>query len=93
MPWNFEKLSAAIAEESNDSLSKEPGMVYQVFEDGEVTLQKSGDLLWQRTLHCIMPPFKEAVSPELFPHKMNGHGYAFVTRDGAERIRALIAAV
>jgi len=93
MPWDVEKLQAAIVEESNDSLSKEPGMVYMVFEDGEVTLQKSGDLLWQRTLHCIVPGLKDAMSPDLFPHKLNKHGYAFVTRDGAERIRALIAAV
>lgn len=40
---------------NNDDAPKQEGMVYQVWEDGEITLQKSGSLLWRRSLHCIVP--------------------------------------
>lgn len=38
---------------SHPEMAYQTGMVYQVWEDGEITLQKSGDLLWERSLHCI----------------------------------------
>jgi hypothetical protein len=43
------------------------GSVYQIWSDGEITLQKSGELLWQRTLHCITPCVVNAPAFQ-FPH-------------------------
>jgi hypothetical protein len=81
---------------NNDEAAKKPGMVYQVWEDGEITLQKSGELLWQRNLHCIVPGLRlPKDKPELtFPHKLNGHSYAFVnSEEDAQKIRAEILVV
>jgi len=35
---------------NHPEMAEQAGMVYQVYEDGEITLQKSGDLLGQRNL-------------------------------------------
>lgn len=80
-----------IAAKHNPELAKQPGHVYQVWEDGEITLQKCGDLLWQRSLHSIYPgdPTR-AVDPALFPMRHGPHGYAFTTKWDALRIRATI---
>jgi hypothetical protein len=80
-----------IAKHSKPHLAAEPGMVKQVWEDGEVTLQKSGDLLWQRSLHMIEAGFSTKLDIDLFPHKTsNGHGYIFTDDEGAAAIRAAI---
>lgn len=75
------------------------GMVYQVWEDGEVTLQKSGPLLWQRNLHCIqMGDTERMIDPEAFPLHLCSpgtkyrHGYIFTDKEGAEVVRAAILA-
>jgi len=60
-------------------------MVYMVWEDGEVTLQKGGDLLWQRILHSIIPPHPDT-KPwpiDLFPGQKYGHGFV-IARDHEE---------
>jgi hypothetical protein len=51
----------AIAKHSNDELAKKEGHVTQVWSDAEVTSQKSGDLLGQRTLHTFSQPFIEGI--------------------------------
>lgn len=64
----------------NDDNAKNDAMVYQVFEDGEITLQKGGDLLWQRTLHCVASGRNGAIlKHEDMPHHMRSspHGYIF----------------
>ncbi len=53
-------------------------MVYQVWEDGEITLQKAGDLLWCRNLHCIVPGTSKSVLPSLMPCQIRKHGYVNV---------------
>lgn len=88
---NTQEFKELIAKHSNDSLAEQDDMVYQVWEDGEVTLQKSGELLWQRNLHCIeYGATAKAVSTELFPHQHNNHGYAFVSKEGAIEISTAI---
>lgn len=78
---------------SKPELAEEDGMVYQVWEDGEITLQKSGRLLWQRSLHTIHPgdPSK-AVSTNLFPkeYHTNGHAFIFTDDEGSQKVRAEI---
>jgi hypothetical protein len=95
---NIEGIKALIALHHKPDLAKQDGMVYQVWEDGEVTLQKAGPLLWQRSLHMIEPPIYGAkVSGELFPmHLCNPgqkerHGYIFTDEAGCEAIRKALA--
>jgi hypothetical protein len=94
MTYKTAQLVAVLQGAHNPALAKQPGMVYQVWEDGEITLQKSGTLLWQRTLHSIVPGLHVKVPPTLMPeqsgkaHEM--HGYAFVTEDDAKIIRDMI---
>jgi hypothetical protein len=70
-------------------LAEQTGMVYQVWEDGEITLQKSGSLLWQRSLHCIKYGTPDKKVELLYPDK-HGHSYLFVTEQDANRISAAI---
>lgn len=72
-------------------LATREGMVYQVWEDGEVTLQKSGSLLWQRTLHVHQSgDTSKSIPVDMFPCKHNGHGYIFTDHIGAESLRLAI---
>ena len=47
----LEQVQNCINTASMDNLAEQDGMVYQVWQDGEITLQKSGRLLNTRTLH------------------------------------------
>ena len=71
-------------------LAKENGMVYQVWEDGEVTLQKSGDLLWQRNLHLIKSGCAaKAIHPSKMPeqNRSGTHGWMFTDEEGTAAFR------
>lgn len=94
MEQHIDSIHAAIAANSKPELAQGPGqMVYQVWNDGEVTLQKCGDLLWQRTLHCdARGKASVAVAPEWFPSQYNGYGYIFTDREGAYAVREAILA-
>ena len=79
------------AKSVDDPKQAEEGMVYQVWQDGEVTLQKGGSLLWQRTLHLDRPAFLGAKDLKLeFPHKMGENSFAWVTPENATAVRAKI---
>jgi hypothetical protein len=66
-------------------------MVYEVWEDGEITLTKGGELYRQRTLHCIEPGNPNKAWPiELFPVNNGSHGYVITDLNGAEAVRAAI---
>lgn len=80
-----------IAQYSMDHLADGPdNMVHQVWEDGEITLQKCGDLLWCRSLHSMKTKLDSAISIERFPHHRWGHGYIFSTKEGCEAVREAI---
>ena len=49
----LENIKKMFLEYSNPELAKLEGHVYQVFNDGEITLQKSGSLLGQRSMNII----------------------------------------
>jgi hypothetical protein len=57
-------------------------MVYSVWEDGEITLEKGGDLFGRRTLHCISMgnPAKawQAVEFPVLNPGNGGHGRIYV---------------
>lgn len=83
-----EELKALIASKHDVKHAEKQGMVYQVWEDGEVTLQKSGELLWQRNLHLIEGGIIKAWAKENMPVVETSHGYAFVaSKEDCDEIR------
>lgn len=74
-------IQSLIASYHNPELATKPGMVWQVWEDGELTLQKSGELLWQRNLHCIAPGIVSCIPKEIMPVQESKHGYAFIANE------------
>lgn len=70
----------------------ENAMVYEVWEDGEVTLTKGGDLYGQRTLHIdAYGDASYALPPNALPMKNTRHS-RIVAKDRADayKARALI---
>lgn len=82
------KVQEMIDAASNDQLSQQEGHVYQLWQDGETTSQKAGELLWQRSLHQ-MDAGLEGVKLNLkWPHQTHsGNGYIFCTELDAKKIR------
>jgi hypothetical protein len=76
----------------NEDNAKSPhSHVYQVWQDGEITLQKCGPLLWQRNLHLIAPACLHYVTGLKFPGESGPNSYAFVAnQEEANQIRALL---
>lgn len=67
-------------------------MVYEVWEDGEVTLTKGGDLYGRRSLHTDMPGIPEKALPwDSLPLITGKHSrIACMTREDVEKARAII---
>ena len=77
---NTEKLAALLALHSPEAINGT--MVGQVWEDGEYTLQKGGDLYGMRSLHCIKPGIESCAIPgDGFPIRAGSHGSIFVSSD------------
>lgn len=72
---------------NHPEMANQTGHVYMVFEDGEIALQKSGELLWARNLHRTNVPLEHFKSGYSWPAKLSGFGYIFTDRDGAEAVR------
>lgn len=66
-------------------------MVCEVWEDGEVTLTKGGDLYRQRNLHSIEPPFPKALALSVMPRSNGKHGCLIVPFENYKKVRAIIA--
>jgi hypothetical protein len=84
------ELKALITTHSHPELAEiDYEMVYQVWEDGEITLQKGGSLLNQGILHTIdAASSKYSVDVALFPHiNKSGHGFIYTNRKGALAVR------
>ena len=78
---------AAVTAAHVPGLELEPGMVCQLWEDGEVTLTKGGELFGYRKLHMLNHPHTTACEPNDMPVKRGGHGYALIRT--AEEARAI----
>lgn len=85
-------LDALVAALDSPELARREGdHVYQVWQDGEITLQKCGRLLNRRSLHTVAPPM-----PARHPMPRGdprSNSYAYVTEEGALLIRAALATV
>lgn len=69
---------------------KKVGHVWQVWEDGEITLQKCGELLWQRNLHMISCGSVRGIPPYVMPSQMGIHGYISVANEQEAEFIALL---
>lgn len=77
------EMITAITKYHDPDAWKKP-MVYSVWEDGEVTLEKGGDLFGLRSLHKIKyGDVSKAWPKELFPAQNTNHGRIFA-RSGDE---------
>jgi len=87
-------IKTLLYKENNPELAKQHGMVKQLWNDGEITCQKSGELLWQRTLHQFHPPCisnKEVIEELriLFPRyieQSTSKGYCYIFFEHEEHI-------
>lgn len=82
--------AAFVALHSPESVKE--SMVYEVWEDGEITLTKGGPLYGQRTLHRIqMGHPSKALPADRLPEYNGRHGH-IVCKDNvdAEAARALV---
>jgi len=90
-----EEILKTILDVHNPKLAEGPQqMVAQIWEDGEFTLQKCGELLWRRNLHMIAAGYAH---PELkpflllgLPIKWNPHAFAFVPYEKADALSKLV---
>ena len=62
----------------------ECGHVHQIWQDGEITMQKCGELLWHRSLHRVVGGI-DGLKLKM-PCEHGVHAYAFVTSDDAYEI-------
>ena len=82
---SFDELKEFIAFYHEPELGSQEGMVFQIWEDGEITLQKSGSLLWQRNLHLVSPGLMN-LPKEIMPVVEEKHGYAFIKSETVGKI-------
>ena len=88
---SLELLKGLINKYHDKELENQPGHVRQVWEDGEITLQKSGSLLWQRSLHQMEPGLKKSRF-NMPIHSHEDHSYANIKNEKVARlIRSIMA--
>jgi len=87
---DMKELAKRLHRINDDELAQQPGMVYQAWSDGEITLTKSGRLLGRRNLHCIIPGMAVRIPKEYFPHGNGEYGYCYTTNSGADLIREIV---
>ena len=67
-------------------------MVWSVWEDGEITLEKGGELFGQRTLHCMVPGLDKTIPRDWMPVVETQHGRAYCNNESdCKAVRNLIA--
>lgn len=72
-------LQAFLAMHSPAARLVENSHVYEIWEDGELTLQKCGSLYNQRNLHMINFAFPHTLPISLFPEELtNSSGHACI---------------
>lgn len=89
---NKQELRDLILSHHQPELAEETGHVRQIWEDGEITMQKSGELLWQRNLHCMLPGEPAVAQLDVFPAGTNNgkHAYIFTDAHGTRIVRAAL---
>ena len=90
----YSKLIEKMKEISNPELVNSP-MVYELWQDGEVTLTKGQDLFRQRSLHCISSPVlaqkhSNRVNELMFNDNTGGNNSIFATKDNINEVLELM---
>jgi len=81
---SIEEIQAELVSLDNPALKNE-STVCEMWEDGEITYTKGGELYGLRGLHMIYPGFT-GLSMDL-PHKHNnGHSQVFIPPEDAKRL-------
>lgn len=90
MAWSTEQATAhaALVRALHDPDALAEPMVYEVWEDGEITLTKGGSLYGYRTLHCIMPGIPSYALPWDSLPMVNEHHSRIACRDYETAMRA-----
>lgn len=86
------KIEKLIKDAHDPALVDDP-MVYELWQDGEITLTKGGSLFRQRSLHMIYPPVLDSDCLKYAFKGANVTGQnmsIFTTRDKALAIRDLM---
>lgn len=87
------ELGVLLRRHHKPELERKDGMVYQVWEDGEITLQKSGHLMWQRSLHTIEEGehLVKGATKVVLPCEHNNHTYVVCADiESARKVRQFI---
>lgn len=80
-----------LVERNKPELSTTPGHVVEVWEDGEITITKSGDLYGQRGLHQMMPPHRLFREVKMnLPIKEHSHSRVCVTLGEGDEFQKLL---
>ena len=66
-------IAQAMQDACNRDLIQQP-MVYKLWQDGEITLEKGGDLYGQRNLHMVGRPIINAARAEAISIALGGDG-------------------
>jgi len=86
---NYEDFVDLARDVHRPELAKQTGQVYQIWEDGEITVQESGELLWQNPMRQVIEGLP-GLSLEL-PVRFHAHEYAFVSATDAVKLgRAVV---
>lgn len=86
-----EKIAAILAMHKEEGI--ECPMVYEVWNDGEVTLTKGGDLYGQRTLHTTIPALFDTTKhlpADSLVKRFNNSRVVVMNRDEAKAVRAIL---
>ncbi len=87
MKYTDEGILKVIGLHHNPDEWHKSGHVYQIWEDGEITLQKCGEWFNQRNLHCISGGGSRIVP---MPIKAGNHSYAFMpSMEIADAVQAM----
>ncbi len=85
MATKLTKIYALIAMHNPEALKE--GMVYELWNDGEVTLTKGGDLFRQRNLHCIEPGCMPSLPVDFFPIRNADGRYGSIALSSHEDVK------
>ena len=91
---NLQDLQTLINRNSKPELSKMHGSVYQVWEDGEITIQRSGNKLWLGSLTTLEAPVRHMPTLGIsWPNKPDAFcnmGNIFTDAEGAHAVRSAL---
>ncbi len=91
---NYEDLITFIRGCHNPVLARKSGDVLQIWEDGEITSQKSGELLWMRGMRSLLGGILNLRLPMPVSFRDGSHFYAYVSDEDAVSIaRAIVRIV